>query len=598
MKLPYLYKNIWICILRYLRPTDIIRLSLSSKVMRRAFMTDQIWRIISGGMTKPYYPSVEQWACIDSIINDKSRVRVTDGAVGSGKTVVGLVAALKLQERDEDAKVYIIVPPNLLNMWQQTLAKMFNLDYYLLYSTNPSYKGISETCIPDGTKIIMTTQVIFNRLLKNTTQVGFNDIIVCDEYKAYRGILGVGRIIIGLNATYEGKEVTLKLNRSNKNLTPVINLTYDLPIVKFSVTQILCQHNISLPNIATHGRVPLKDRDTSGLFKGEDSLEIDERLNLIYQRLYPYISYPFIGKTHLPGVVKLGRKNINRVGSPDLGTDRHGFLYYIKRSPKFEKMLELITPIIKAGEKIIVFDRNIDFLPYLAYCLDDLGFTTYLFTTDYTPTARAKLLDKFKSGPPSILISSYRMLAEGHNLHEANHLIFYAPVLSKGKYEQAIGRCHRFPQSKQVYAYHLFCSPLERAIYEYPSSNLFTPSKTINLYQALSVINQYGYWSYAKGPLPACPLKLVLKITPPIDPDDPEEPDIKIFPWELSIQTVGTTKYKRKFHIKALRRGNKEIDIEFDDDQKQETLTHRKNGQYIPKGTQMNKYQDKFIFQL
>jgi len=58
------------------------------------------------------------------------------------------------------------------------------------------------------------------------------------------------------------------------------------------------------------------------------------------------------------------------------------------------------------------------------------------------------------------------MLGEGHNVTEANHVIFLTTMLDKNKYHQAIGRCWRYPQNKKVYVYNLFNSELDEKIYD------------------------------------------------------------------------------------------------------------------------------------
>ena len=58
------------------------------------------------------------------------------------------------------------------------------------------------------------------------------------------------------------------------------------------------------------------------------------------------------------------------------------------------------------------------------------------------------------------------MLGEGHNVTEANHVIFLTVMMHQNKYYQAIGRCWRYPQKKNVYVYNLFNSELDEKIYE------------------------------------------------------------------------------------------------------------------------------------
>lgn len=75
----------------------------------------------------------------------------------------------------------------------------------------------------------------------------------------------------------------------------------------------------------------------------------------------------------------------------------------------------------------------------------------------------AGALEKFKSDPEKKvlvqLINSEQ--AAGSNLHNANHVIFVSPLVTRSQAEwdaqmkQALGRCIRFRQTKEVHVYHL-----------------------------------------------------------------------------------------------------------------------------------------------
>ena len=64
------------------------------------------------------------------------------------------------------------------------------------------------------------------------------------------------------------------------------------------------------------------------------------------------------------------------------------------------------------------------------------------------------------------------MLGEGHNVTEANHVIFLSNLIDKNKYYQAIGRCWRYPQKLKVYVYYLFNSKLDKGIYDHSNGKI------------------------------------------------------------------------------------------------------------------------------
>lgn len=74
----------------------------------------------------------------------------------------------------------------------------------------------------------------------------------------------------------------------------------------------------------------------------------------------------------------------------------------------------------------------------------------------------AQSLESFKSGKFKVLVQTVTSeQAAGSNLHNANHVIFVSPLVSRQQSDwdahmrQALGRCVRFRQSKKVFVYHL-----------------------------------------------------------------------------------------------------------------------------------------------
>ena len=103
----------------------------------------------------------------------------------------------------------------------------------------------------------------------------------------------------------------------------------------------------------------------------------------------------------------------------------------------------------------------------------DRGVVCYMFSTHYDVAGRQRQLEKFKNDDEAVvLLSSIAMLGEGHNVTEANHVIFLSTFLENNKYYQAIGRCHRYPQNKPVYVHYLFNSSLDQKIYEHSQGNV------------------------------------------------------------------------------------------------------------------------------
>jgi len=144
-----------------------------------------------------------------------------------------------------------------------------------------------------------------------------------------------------------------------------------------------------------------------------------------------------------------------------------------KKCVKYHQCLSILEHLKARGEKAIIFDNNVTYLPFLHKYLSENKMVSYLFTTHYDVAGRQKQLEKFKNDEnANVLLSSIAMLGEGHNVTEANHVIFLSSIPDKNKYYQAIGRCHRYPQSKKVYVHYLFNSELDEKIYQHSQGTI------------------------------------------------------------------------------------------------------------------------------
>lgn len=131
--------------------------------------------------------------------------------------------------------------------------------------------------------------------------------------------------------------------------------------------------------------------------------------------------------------------------------------------------------------KIIVFSA---FIPALEDITDTLASTTQFSvqcisgTTD--PKKRASIIDRFQSplSDIDVLCLTMRTASSGLNLTAANHVIFADMPLNPEQLQQAIGRIHRYGQTKHVFAYHIIAShTIEECIYDYMNKKRTRPTQ-------------------------------------------------------------------------------------------------------------------------
>ncbi|KAG6365518.1 hypothetical protein INS49_007129 [Diaporthe citri] len=127
--------------------------------------------------------------------------------------------------------------------------------------------------------------------------------------------------------------------------------------------------------------------------------------------------------------------------------------------PKARAVINLIERI-KPSESVVVFVQNAAMEKdiYKELVAADIEHVTSLMLS----RNEAGNLEKFKRGEFKVLVQTINSeQAAGSNLHNANHIIFVSPLVSRKQsdwdnhMEQALGRCVRYRQSKTVYVYHM-----------------------------------------------------------------------------------------------------------------------------------------------
>ena len=122
--------------------------------------------------------------------------------------------------------------------------------------------------------------------------------------------------------------------------------------------------------------------------------------------------------------------------------------------------LEAFQDLIEStGSRVVVFynfNRELDAL------IKIIGKRPYSIVNGAT-----RDLTKFRENDDGIALIQTQAGAEGLNLQEANHLIYFSPPLSSAKFEQSKKRIHRIGQRKTCFYYHLVSEgSIEEKIYD------------------------------------------------------------------------------------------------------------------------------------
>jgi SNF2 family DNA or RNA helicase len=123
-------------------------------------------------------------------------------------------------------------------------------------------------------------------------------------------------------------------------------------------------------------------------------------------------------------------------------------------SGKVEELMNLLTPILEEGHKVLLFSQFVRMLNRLHERLKTEGIKTWMLTGQ--TQHRQELVDTFEKDPtPGVFLISLKAGGTGLNLVSASHVILFDPWWNPAVEAQAIDRTHRIGQDKTVLAFRL-----------------------------------------------------------------------------------------------------------------------------------------------
>jgi len=148
--------------------------------------------------------------------------------------------------------------------------------------------------------------------------------------------------------------------------------------------------------------------------------------------------------------------------------------------------LEQVDEIIAGAEaKVIIF---VPFVNVMHLVKDHLEkrYGVELVNGDVKKTERDEIFSRFQHDDKlRVLVAHPKVAAHGLTLTAANTIIWYAPTFSIGQYLQANARIERKGQKLAMSIYHLWCHPVEAAIYTLLQTRESLQSRVMELYDEM-----------------------------------------------------------------------------------------------------------------
>jgi len=406
--------------------------------------------------------------------------------VGLGKTIEACLVMLEYMLRGLVKRVLILVPPSLVEQWQQELQSKFNLDF-ITYDA-PAFKAERDPWVRFD-RIIASLDTAKREPHRKKVLEPSYDLVIVDEAHHLKNHLTQAYQLVGLLK----KKYILLLTATpvENNLEELFNLITLLQPGQLETTSSFKRKYI------TRGD-PLKPKNTEALRQLVQEVMVRNRRSetgvitsrrraevmevalfpdemAFYRRLTAFVrEHYFTGeKENAGGPGQFTLKTLQRevgssieavtrtlekmTGNPNYPAPQRRLFHALaeqSRAVKGRKKAEALLALL-AGipDKAIVFTGFMHTHSFLVEWLRAHGLSVTELHGGMRRQQKEEELRIF-AGEAQVLVST-ETGSEGRNLHFCNVMINYDLPWNPMRIEQRIGRIHRLGQTRDVYIYNL-----------------------------------------------------------------------------------------------------------------------------------------------
>ena len=141
-----------------------------------------------------------------------------------------------------------------------------------------------------------------------------------------------------------------------------------------------------------------------------------------------------------------------------IGESFHALATIKAESKAFKlKLLELLQDTVDKTTSKVVFCIHKSVVECLKGICEDLNMSYSVINGETAVKKRAPIVAKFQAGEIDVLICSIKAAGVGLTMTHSNHVILAESSWVPGLNQQAIDRCHRIGQTKNVHVDRIFC---------------------------------------------------------------------------------------------------------------------------------------------
>ncbi len=440
----------------------------------------------------PYVRDLEafdyQIKTVKSVINHfKGRVMLSD-EVGLGKTVEAGMAMLEYIMRGLVRKILILVPPSLVEQWENEMKRKFNQDF--IRADHPDFKKMGDEAWSHFPKVIASIDTAKRKNHRETIFAKEYDLIIVDEAHHLKNrTTQKWQFVNGINKKYIFLLTATPVQNHLEELYNLITLlkpgqlrTYSYFKKNFieSNDGIEVKNAGRLKNLLADVMIRNKRSNVDVKFTKRTAFTRAVSLSIQEQDLYEDLS-TFIRnayKSQHPVLNRFRLKNLQeQIGSsiqaiiPSLEGlvlnekltefDQKAMSKFLHRAYAISedetllnaKMEDLVAILKSFGDKMIIFTKFPTTQAYISKLLKEQGFQVAEFHGGLRRKEKEEQVAFFKEDA-DVLVST-EVGGEGRNLQFCHGMINFDLPWNPMAIEQRIGRIHRIGQEKDVVVFNL-----------------------------------------------------------------------------------------------------------------------------------------------
>ena len=464
----------------------------------------------SGFKLKTHQKYGVNWMISKELQNKKSLYNVSGGLLcdepGMGKTIQ--TATMMLANKLD--KTLIILPPNLMDQWEDTLSRILPDSKIRRHYKNKIFASESELQNCDNDIIITSMYSLKDVSVLHTIRWGR---VIFDEVDKIRNsTCKIGKACCLLKSNIKWGLTGTPIQNSEKDFLQLFkfirsNTEYESyqdvrpckkGLCKFAITSMMRRVKSEIPE--------LKQLDSNIEYHNVECLFISEDEKTIYKDIRDNLIQKLRAIMELQGHNTHGG-NINmmmmtiflRLRQTSIhphiainAMDEHNkvFKNFNTPSSKYTKMLEIVEGKVQLGEKTIIFCNFKEEMQNISELLTENNILNELYNGSMSPAEKITVLNSFidqkylylnmlRIGQqyssdiplecikniskflPQVLIIQIKSGGVGLNLQQFNNIIFTIPDWNPANEIQAIARAHRMGQKRKVNVYNLILTDTE-----------------------------------------------------------------------------------------------------------------------------------------